>query len=231
LTYLIEDSIMRTSLRTHLPRFVTALFVPALAAGLAAVHGAGPVPSLVPIASAGPPPCGADAPTTNRCHCNASLKKVGPLSVVAGQPARYQIFVSYSGHESCSGGALCVEDALPAGLTCDPRNPAFASQKPATPERSTVNAGWGCTCTEGARVRCCLLGELPREAKALPAIVVPVNVAAKTRAVSKIENCATIAQGFAKSFADSNASDDRSCVTATATATAAPTVVPTTRPK
>ncbi len=205
---------MRTSLRTNLPRFVAALSVPVLVAGLAAVVGAGPAPTC----------CAVAAPAGDGCHCDASLKKVGPPSLVAGQQARYQLFVSYSGHESCSGGALCVEDALPAGLTCDPQNPAFASRKSATPQRPTVNAGWACTCTEGARVRCCLTGELPREARALPAIVVPVNVAAETRAGSRLENCATIAQGFDKSFADTNASDDRSCVTATATA--APTLPP-----
>ncbi len=159
------------------------------------------VPALLPLAAlALVVGCSNDE---HKCLCDAAITKTGPPELVDGQENLYQILVTYTGNDVCKGGALCVDDVLAPGLSCDPTNDAYRAPYAANP-------GWTCACG-GHSVRCCLDGDLPVEIGALPAISLPVAVSAG-KAAEAIENCATIEQGFEGGFADTDASNNRSCV-------------------
>jgi hypothetical protein len=137
------------------------------------------------------------------CECDAAITKVELEPPDAGGAALYGLVVNYSGHPTCDGGALCVKDTLPAGLTCNPSDPAYTSP-------STVNPDWDCSCTAGTEVTCCYQHPLPPTSLFLPTIKVPVLVSPK--APKTVHNCASILQDFDGSYDDHTAANNESCI-------------------
>lgn len=137
------------------------------------------------------------------CACDAAITKLALNEPVAGETGLYALVVNYGGHELCEGGQLCVDDSLPAGLSCDPADPAYTNP-------SALNPDWTCSCTGGSVVHCCLSAELPSSPSGLPIIYVPVLVAPD--APDSIRNCASIAQGTKGSFEDNTPANNTSCV-------------------